>query len=330
MLQQLANILEQLDLALEHIRKGDVHNSRFGLMLTDNAIEIMAHQFAKGKAADVKQEEKWGFKPYPHSLQLRKATGQNFVDKIKFARLEMGFSEELTETICFCHLFRNDLYHIGLRHEYILNQLSRFYFWCACEFLKAYPITWWGFTFGQDLPERATKYLKVSLDFQPKQFQEACDQLAANADYTDAKFIETLATHMSLMVDEEDECLDFLSDDCPVEMSRDEAIIACQAWQLQSDPKAEAFITEHQMTFKSGCERRDWLEANYPFPVKKDPIPAWRRRAKSVEKEHNPHLALKKYRTWMDDTETIREQLSEAAIQLDTYINMEIDRMRGK
>ena len=34
----LAGVVEQLDLALEHINKGDVHNARFGLMLTDNAL----------------------------------------------------------------------------------------------------------------------------------------------------------------------------------------------------------------------------------------------------------------------------------------------------
>ncbi len=128
----------------------------------------MAHQFAKGKAMEVKEAERWRLKPYDHALQLKKATAQNFVDKIKFAKLEMGFSADLAESICICHSFRNDLYHIGLRHEYILNSLARFYFWCACQFLATYPITWWGFTFGQELPERAKKYLVISMDFKPE------------------------------------------------------------------------------------------------------------------------------------------------------------------
>ena len=47
MLVFLAGVLEQMDLALEHILKGGVHDTRFGLMLTDNALELILHQIAK-------------------------------------------------------------------------------------------------------------------------------------------------------------------------------------------------------------------------------------------------------------------------------------------
>ena len=49
MLRFLANTLEQLDLALEYVIKGDANNGRFGLMLTDNAVEITLHQIAIDK-----------------------------------------------------------------------------------------------------------------------------------------------------------------------------------------------------------------------------------------------------------------------------------------
>jgi hypothetical protein len=54
MLLFLASVLEQLDLALEHISKSDVHNARFGVMLTDNAIELVLHQIAKDQASKLK------------------------------------------------------------------------------------------------------------------------------------------------------------------------------------------------------------------------------------------------------------------------------------
>lgn len=37
MLRFLANNIDQLDLALEHIAKGNVNDARFGLMLTDES-----------------------------------------------------------------------------------------------------------------------------------------------------------------------------------------------------------------------------------------------------------------------------------------------------
>lgn len=46
MLIFLATVLDQMDLALEHIGKGSVHDARFALMLTDNAVELAIHQFA--------------------------------------------------------------------------------------------------------------------------------------------------------------------------------------------------------------------------------------------------------------------------------------------
>jgi len=52
MIMFLAGVLEQLDLALEHIAKGDDHNARFGLMMTDNALELVLHQITKDKRSD--------------------------------------------------------------------------------------------------------------------------------------------------------------------------------------------------------------------------------------------------------------------------------------
>lgn len=36
------------------ISKGDVHYARFGMMLTDNAVELILHQIAKDKASNLK------------------------------------------------------------------------------------------------------------------------------------------------------------------------------------------------------------------------------------------------------------------------------------
>jgi len=54
MLLFLASVIEQLDLALEQISKVDVHYARFGMMLTDNAVELILHQIAKDKASNLK------------------------------------------------------------------------------------------------------------------------------------------------------------------------------------------------------------------------------------------------------------------------------------
>jgi|HubBroStandDraft_5_1064220.scaffolds.fasta_scaffold553909_2 hypothetical protein len=49
MLMFLASVLEQLELSSDHVAKSDIHNARIGLMLTDNALELVFHQVAKDK-----------------------------------------------------------------------------------------------------------------------------------------------------------------------------------------------------------------------------------------------------------------------------------------
>jgi hypothetical protein len=61
MLRFLANNIEQIDLAREHVSKEDANNARFGLMLLDNVVEITLHQIARDKQRDLKSHL------HPHS-----------------------------------------------------------------------------------------------------------------------------------------------------------------------------------------------------------------------------------------------------------------------
>ena len=67
MLSFLANNVEQLDLALDHIEQGDANNARFGLMLTDNVVEITLHRLALDRQQHIKENRLTYEKtPFPH------------------------------------------------------------------------------------------------------------------------------------------------------------------------------------------------------------------------------------------------------------------------
>lgn len=51
----------------------------------------------------------------------------------------------------------------------------------------------------------------------------------------------------------------------------------------------------------------DWIAKNCPFLCGCDPIPAWSRRAERLCGEKKPHKALKKCRSFLDDTAALRE-----------------------
>lgn len=141
MLRFLANIIEQIDLALEHVVKGDANNARFGLMLIDNAVEITLHQIAKDmqtKAESYRYREK----PYEHAAILQDALGRNLEPKVKFAREIGRLDGKVSESVNIFHVFRNEVFHIGVQHEAILPTITEFYFELACDFVGAYSPPW--------------------------------------------------------------------------------------------------------------------------------------------------------------------------------------------
>jgi hypothetical protein len=69
----LANIIEQIQLAVEHISKGDANNARFGLMLLDNAVEITLHRIAQDKQRSLDPPWYYHAKPYEHHAMLSAA-----------------------------------------------------------------------------------------------------------------------------------------------------------------------------------------------------------------------------------------------------------------
>ena len=176
MLLFLASVLEQLDLALEHSAKGDVLNARFGIMLTDNAVELVLHQIAKDKAFDL-QSYSFQRKEYPHQDALKKALGRNFDAKVKFAKIEAGLTDEVAQTIVILHGYRNEVYHVELKHENILPALAVFYFDVASEYLSTHKPRMLSWGSNQKLPERAKKYFKGHGTFPgtPEDFLNGCD-----------------------------------------------------------------------------------------------------------------------------------------------------------
>ena len=126
-LRFIANNIDQIALALEHVAKGDANNARFALMLIDNVVEITLHQIAKNVQAEAKS----------YTKSLRDALGQKFEDKVKFAQEIGRLDSEVGESIKVFHSFRNEIYHIGVHHEVVLPAITKFYFKVACIFLDA-------------------------------------------------------------------------------------------------------------------------------------------------------------------------------------------------
>jgi hypothetical protein len=330
MLKFLANNIEQMDLALEHLLKGDANNARFGLMLVDNVLEITLHQIAKDSQ---REAESWMYRdnPYKHADGLRDALGQHFESKVKFAQKIGLLSDDVSETIIIFHSFRNEVYHVGVQHEAILSTISRFHFKIACDFLGSYSPSSISYSHGMALPERARKYFKEPTFRMNvvEEYQAACTSLQGAVSFNAAELAKALADHLEKVIKEQDTAIHMIATEGPRKNSRDGAVAETMAWKVAFTDKGRAFARDNGWLGGSILSLVKWLEANYPLPIWKDPIAAWQKRAHAVRHEKNPHKVLKKYRDFMMQTAETRVILDEAHAGVDQYIEEQIERMRG-
>jgi hypothetical protein len=135
---------------------------------------------------------------------------------------------------------------------------------------------------------------------------------------------------MESTVDATDSTIQFLAEDSPEKMTRDEVVVQSQAWAKAFTDEGQAFARDHERKARTVAGYVEWLARHFEWPFKADPIPSWRSRLTSLKNETDHHRALKKYCDFMRQTEVIRSTLTESAVQLDGYIQDQIDRARGK
>ena len=327
----LSSVVEQLDLALEHIAKDDLHNARFGLMLTDNALELVLHQIAKDKQRDA-ASYRYGREPYPYRKQLKAALLRRFDEKLTFARLDGGLQQEEAQTFKILHDYRNDLYHAGLTHEQILHALTHFYFSSACKFIGRYSSH--GLSWGSALkmPARAKKYFqdRHGVPGTQAEFRAACASMASSCGHADAVLVSLLADQLDRIVGHADICVKIVADGVYEgdKRTRDRAVIETLAWEKAFDGIGAAFVKEQGWRGSTMGELIAYLAANYPFKTRGDPIAGWQRQAAKLRRQTNPNLALQHFQTFTDQTAELRTALEQSAGAAEAEIDAHIDRMR--
>jgi hypothetical protein len=314
MLLFLSSVVEQLDVALEHLKKRDVHNARFSMMLTDNVVELILHQIAK----DAKKRQQWVTDvDYPHEKALADALKRSFEDKIKFAKLTNVTTEEIGASLKILHEYRNELYHVGLQQETILQDLSEFYFDLACDFASKYnpeSISWGS---GMKLPERSKQYFKGRGSFPGslKEYHDACISMKTKLGYDCKSLIKSLANHTDSIVSQQDTCLGIVAEGAynDQKTTRNQAILDSQAWKVIFTNEGKKFAQDNGFPGGGILDAIQWIGDNYKFRFNRDPIPSWQKQAQSLRSEKNPHKALNRYNSFVTSTQEIREIIYDSA-----------------
>ena len=332
MVQFLADIIDQLDTAIDQLAVSDRNFDRFAIMLIDNVVELTLYRYAQDKNSENKM---WSWnkeKPPKYDPKaLEKALGKRFDAKVKFA-VKTGLIKE-TEGISLLnlHSFRNTAHHRGLHHEGILHSIAHFYFQNSCNLLIHYSPMWWSSGSNDSISHRAVKYIgKVDFLSSKEAFDNAWHRLNDVSISMKSDLIGDLHKDMKNTISSTDEMIQFLANDAPTKSTRDQVIIDSQAWPFAFTDKAKEFAQVNGYSDSNSLNIVEWIGLNYPWQIKSDPIASWRNRLNSLHSETHLHNALKKYCDFMTQTEDIRSKIYEAAAQLDAHIQQEIDRMRGK
>ena len=122
-------VAEQLDRARREILVGGPLNGRIGLILIDNALELMCHQ----KAAEILERDRESRILSP--AQRSDARGQVFGRKVAFLRGLGHIADDQVRAVTIFHRHRNQLYHAGLRNDPVVDHLARRYFALTIELM---------------------------------------------------------------------------------------------------------------------------------------------------------------------------------------------------
>lgn len=325
MVRFLTDNIDQLDLALDQLAVGDRNFDRFALMLVDNVVELTLHKYVQDKA--IKNDPGMRLdKPKHDPKAIQKALGQDFRAKVKFASKSGLISEIQCESVLTLHAFRNTSYHKGLRHESILHSLAMFYFIIACDMLLAYKPKRWTWGLNDKVSHRVRKYLgDPGLTDHEECFSSAFGRLKQVAVALGHSLVADLSADMKHTIESVDEAIEFLANNSPQKMSRDEVIVNAQAWPFAFTKKAKEFARSHNCPEKYVGQYVDWIARNYKWPVRSDPIEGWKTRHMSLTQEADCHKGLKKYCDYIRQTEDIRSSINEAAAHLGNYIDEQID-----
>jgi len=324
----LANIIDQLDFALDHIALADVNYKRLALMLIDNAVELALHQHAENeKQPDWLMKEK----PPEYLKALTQALGQRFEAKVRFARMTGLLTEEVAQSINTLHSYRNQLYHQGAMHDGILHALVVFYFRIACNVLAKMPMRGYSWNSSHKVPHRAIKYIgRPPFVDALRMFPPVWARLKEVAEALPFNLVADLQRELTAMVDETERLLQFLAEADPEKRSRDQHVIDSQAWHIAFTEEGKRFASASNCPEETVGGYVEWLGKNYEFGFRMDPIAGWRSRIAAFSAEDNLHLALKKYQNFVNQTAFAREAIEASAAALDREIERQVDEYRER
>ena len=238
--------------------------------------------------------------------------------------------------IKIAHGYRNELYHIGLKHDDITRSLAGEYYKLCCDLFQRLEPSWRASSSTDTFTEVTERYLPKrsgQYDFLGVSNDELARKLATAHPQDIAPVQFALSASARRAIDEIEEALDFLVQNHPAKLDGTKIFQNVQ-WQLDFARALEREGVEGSWMDPGYLENvakvKSALQATWRQRHSLVPLDKWRHRADAIECEHDPLVATAQYQALRNDMIYLEEAIMNSAMELDAWIQMEIDRARGK
>lgn len=334
-MRHIVPIIEQLSRAAVELASDHPVHHRLGYILVDNAAELIVHKYAKNEA-DMRQM--WMVDPPLTLRQLRSARKGKFDDKLSFLVVIGKLTQEERRFAAICHEYRNQVYHAGLRHEDIIQAIGGAYYrWC-CDAFARFPPRFYGIVSNEKATPIAHTLIERIKEEQNERFVPHVEVVAPyllDLCPPTPDLATTLTALATEAIDDIKNSVAFIQEDGPSKISVAEILVESQR-NREFDLMLEREGLDGDILWKDTdrLERRNALWETFAREFeprfKQIPFASWRKRAASIAQQPNEVLMLNRYQDLRDAMAYLEGAIGEMALQLDMWIQQQIDIMRGK
>ena len=360
-MRYIVTIVEQMDRAIRELATDHPINNRLALILVDNATELMLHRQCTDrlgldnmasrlwKAHQAINEERTSGDHLQFSEDLKKdvmtpkqrsqAKGIFLDGKLKVLEGMGDITAKERRFIAIAHDYRNELYHIGLTHDEIMRPLTAQYFLLSCDlFTRLGNKGFFGpsFTSNDEYTDVAKRYLPVHngrlLAFDVDK-ADLADKLRSALPAGIPDLPGTLASCARKSIKSVTDEVGFLIRENPFDFDADKMLEVAQ-WQrdlakaLESEDVDGLWVDpNYRQDFSrvATALEAEWRQRHLSLPHER-----WTLRATAIERERDPFTTLALYQSLREDMSYLEESILSASIELDRWIQQQIDKARGK
>ena len=364
-MKYVITIVEQLDRAAGELVSDHPINNRLALILIDNATELILHRqcldriehdriysrILKSYQSLAEKKLTVDLTKYTDDLrqhvltekQRERAKGHFLDDRLKVLEEVGDITSAERRFVAIAHHYRNELYHVGLKHDDIIRAIAGHYFLLCCDFFaRMNNLRVFGLTISSEdsYSDVARRYLPMRnggldlLKFDHDSLHETlAGKLQQRLPNKMPSLPETLAQSARNAVTELVESFEFLVGDNPFGLGANQMLAVVQ-WQLDLDKtlqqkEIDGLLIDHvyraSYVQEANAQAEGWKPRHTSMPSDR-----WLKRADIVGCEPDSLVAMDLYQLLRNDMSHLEEAIQSATEELDQWIQSEIDRIRGK